>query len=147
MVEAKVRPPAFGAGERCARKDAPKQCEIAHGERAFQLVTSHLVRTSRPFVEPHGRNIFAFNPLVLRKCLPERPLLPDRTKLSVRQHAAVHPNVGLQWAIVAAHQVCKPCAFEFRDVADFRSCQIDTQLLGECCGLSARATAIHQRRR
>ena len=47
------------------------------------------------FVEPHGGHVLPLDALILRKCLLERPFLPDGTELVVRQSAAGHAHVGL----------------------------------------------------
>src|SRR6266849_10422683 len=147
MVEPEMRPAAFGACECGGRKNAPEQREIAYGKRALQLLPPHLVGVARSFVEAHGGHILALDPLVLRQGLPECAFLPDRTKLVVRQYAAVLPYVGLQGAAVAPHQVREPGTLQFRDGVNIRSGQIDTRLPGERCRLSAGASTVYQRSR
>src|SRR5207302_5805942 len=81
MIEPEMRAAAFRARERGSCKDASEEREIAHGERAFELVATHLARSARRRIKPHGRHILARDALIFAQRLLERSLMPDGAEL------------------------------------------------------------------
>src|ERR1700730_5325102 len=84
IVQPEVRSPAFGAAERRRREYAPKQSEIADGERAFEFMAARLVGGPGLIVEPHHRHVFALDAFKLRKRFLECLFVADRAQFVVR---------------------------------------------------------------
>ena len=95
VVQAIVRAAALGPAKRGGREEAPEQGEIAHGERALELMHARLVGRPRLLVEAHRRHVLTLDTLVLRERFPECLVIPDRAKVPVRQHQARGAHLGL----------------------------------------------------
>ena len=84
------------AAPRGGGEQAAEQCQIADRERAFQLLPPDLAGAPGLVRKAHRRHVLALDPLEFPERLGAGAAVADRAKLLVRQHAAMHPHIGLQ---------------------------------------------------